>query len=234
MNRNIGIACNNPETLRAQVWLSEVTIAQDDRYDSGAVVPSTERWKPTWNEFEPFLATPDTPADGTIELIHHTRALEQYIASRDKELKPVTSQPGQLTTTTDRKSGLLHGLHFDNHFKLPAATRLHSPRRIGHNVGPGDRWLLVGSIDAITLTELLGYPPEHIPNVNDIRHYVADPAHYGSLALRCLWVPIPKLTTYIGPTEMMAHDGSSFAMPLPSTIRFWMTQLKRGQLGSIY
>lgn len=236
MSKYTGIACNDSEAIRAQVWISDLQITQDAQYDHGAVVPNVNRWRPSREEFAPFLATPETPTGGTIELIHTTKALERYLSvNRNSELKPTDCAPNQLTTTkSDGDSLLRHGLHFDNHFQFPAVSRLTSPRRIGRNSGPGGRWLLLGSIDAIELTQLLGYPPEHIPTVHDIRRYVANLNKFGGLVMRCLWVPIPRFTAYIAPTEMIVHDGSTFTMPEPSTIRFWMTEIGRGQLGSIY
>ena len=186
------------------------------------------------------MATPDTPDTGAIELIPITRRLLNYLHNKPP-LATTTSEPNQPTTTfqeeeyeeeeTEKK---LHGLHVDRHFWTPAAELLNSPRRISRNDGPGDRWLLLGSIDAIAMTELLGYPPEHVPTALDLREYVANPNRHDGPPFRCLWIPVPRNTAYIGPTEVMFHDGSTFTMPGPSTIRFWMTQLKRGQLGSIY
>lgn len=232
----VGIRCENPWLLQKHAWLTETRITADPAYEPGAVVPdASRRSRPSAAELEPFLADSQTPAGGSIELIHFSAPLRDYLLEHPQQTKPTICKPNQLTTTENTgNKNLRTGLHLDSKENRPLATRFDSQRRIGLNNGPGLRYLLIGSLDAFSLGSQLGEPESFIPTTGDVREYVAGYQAYGRVALRCLWLPLEPGHAYIAPTEVAIHDGSTFGSSIGSTIQFWIGAPGPGELGSIF
>lgn len=139
------------------------------------------------------------------------------------------SQPGQATTTIDPATGRRIGIHLDNFDKLSLTQRTASRRRLGLNLGPGVRHLLVGNIDILDICQAAGLRhPRHYPHTDDIRRHVAD-----GRALRLLRLRLDPGDGYIAPTELLPHDGSTLTAEAPSRIAFWLGHWPTGTIKSL-
>lgn len=233
----IGIACNDPEALRQNVLISEISITpplvDSQVYEPDAITPSPQLFRPTAKDLQPFLATEDTPVNGLIEITFISTALQRHVHDA-LPLQPTVCDPNQLTTTQNtRNDDLRPGMHVDSMEDLPLDTRLQSERRIGLNRGPGLRFLLVGSVSIFDIADFHQRPSQYQPNTQDVRDYAAQSCAGEAPPLRCLWIPLRQGMAYIAPTENIVHDGSTHGSRLGSTISFWVgAPKKRGELGA--
>jgi hypothetical protein len=144
----------------------------------------------------------------------------------------VTSSPANaLTTTIDPSTGQLEGLHPDNHDGLPVSRRLtESRRRLVINLGPGARWLLVATPDVLDITRALHPGDEQrVPRTNDVREYaVRNPD-----ALIVHRLGLEPGEGYVGPSELMVHDGSTYGTDEPSDIAHYLGRWRRGFFPSL-
>lgn len=234
MSQFTGIRCADPDALRQRVLLSETTQTTDRLYEPQAVVPASNTlWRPNAAELEPFLATETTPTGGTVEVVQFTVALRKYLTGHPGKISATVCAPDQLTTTENtRNANLRTGLHLDSKEARPVSSRLESQRRIGLNFGPGKRYLLLGSVDALSLSSALGKPETHEPNTGDVRSYQARHAAQGDMALHCLWLELQCGEAYFAPTEVCTHDGSTYGVSEPSTIQFWIGAPVPGSFGT--
>ncbi|TQF06915.1 hypothetical protein E6W39_37895 [Kitasatospora acidiphila] len=134
-----------------------------------------------------------------------------------------------LTTTLNPASGRHIGIHLDNWDRLPYRNRLQSRRRLCINAGPGARYLLLGSVDALAICRAL-HPDyqEHHPHTEDIRAYVS-----AGHCLKCLRIFLKPGEGYIAPTELLPHDGSTAGTTEPSTAAFWLGHWDAGDFRSL-
>ena len=233
----IGIACNDPEALRQNVLISEIStvtsLNEPNTYEADAVTPHPKLFRPTTRDLQPFLATEDTPVNGLIEITFISTALRSHIYNA-MPLQPTVCEPNQLTTTQNTKNNDLRpGLHVDSMEDLPLGRRLQSERRIGLNRGPGLRFLLVGSVSIFDIADFSQQPSHYQPNTQDVRDYAALSCAGEAPPLRCLWIPLKQGMAYIAPTENIVHDGSTHGCRVGSTINFWVgAPKKRGELGT--
>lgn len=235
IDKKFGIACTDPENLRLNTLIADVAIIDpsDTGYEKNAVVPDpTTLRHPTPAELEPFLADDQTPVEGTIEVIPASVEFYEYFeqAMARVSVAQTISQPGQLTTTHNTKNGDLRpGLHLDQ--KVSDAARC-----TALNLGPGGRFLLIGSLAAPTIAEFLGLEPGRLPTTLDVRRYAANPERYGGPALHCLFIPVRAGDGYCAPIkkeEHLVHDASTLGASDISTIRFVMDAPDvRGFLGN--
>ena len=230
-----GIVARDPDRLGTIAFMSEVACADGSGYEPWAVTPVPEYQPLLRRELTSFLATDTTPDNGCIELVSFTPRLREYlIEHKDREILPTECPPHELTTTHNTENhNLKPGLHLDNKENRPLSGRLQSERRIGLNLGPGNRWLLVGSLEAGELSQSLGYGEDHVPVTPDVRDYVKLSEDRELPPLRCLWLLLEPGQGYIAPTENIVHDGSTHNIQEPSTIRFWIGAPERGYLGSV-
>jgi hypothetical protein len=134
-------------------------------------------------------------------------------------------------TTTKEGEGNYYGLHLDNWGGLVRTVRHYSQRRIGFNLGPGRRHLVVASPDALEIADQLGIPDDQpVRTATALRPYASDP--YNRAKMRCLWFPLEPGDGYIAPTEIMVHDGSTWGAKRHSRIAFWLGHWPVGLFGS--
>lgn len=230
----VGIAWRNLSVVQERLRVSGVEVTSDPAYVPGAVVPTPATLhEPSRDELRRFLGTDATSPGGLVEIIQGTDGLSELIRDYSgTPLRPTDCLPNQLTTTVDAKrGGKFAGLHIDNGQGLPASKRLESNRRIGFNLGPGNRYLLIGSVDALDLADIYGTDPGYVPSTEDVMRYAADDK--GQVAMLCAWILLRPNEGYIAPTQVVAHDGSTYGQPLGSLIHFYDGLWEPGSLGSI-
>lgn len=126
------------------------------------------------------------------------------------------SAGGQRTTTVDQRVDRRTGLHIDNWDKLPLPERNRSRRRIAINLGPGDRYVLVATLDICDLHAV--HPIDaSFPRTGDIHEFLRRGGD-----LRCVRIRFEPGEGYIAPTELVPHDGSTLGIEQPSRIAFWL------------
>jgi len=232
---HVGIVCEDPEKLRAHMWVAPVVIIDSPEYAQGAVIPNFDkRHRPNDSELELFLADSSTPSSGCIEFLLPSDGLAQLIddigsAPDYKVLGSIHCIANQLTTTVDERFDLKAGFHFDNHEKRPIHTRAASKRRIGWNEGPSSRYFLLTSVDVFDIANLY-HPgdPRYIPRTEELRQYV----HEGRDIL-CAGVEVPRGCAYGGPTEQAGHDATAVGCG-PSTAHFYHGDWPVGSLEALY
>jgi hypothetical protein len=126
------------------------------------------------------------------------------------------SVAGQRTTTVDQSVDRRTGIHLDNWDKLPLAQRDRSRRRLALNLGPGDRYVLIATLD---IRDLHAARPidAPFPRTAHVRDFVREGG-----SLRCVRVRFEPGEGYIAPTELVPHDGSTLGIAQPSRIAFWL------------
>jgi hypothetical protein len=209
--------------------------------DCQAVVPVGE-WRPLRAaDAEPLRAADgDAPAT-VVELARIMPGVGQPLTGHDSPFTPLTSgyaaqflagadsPPGKPTTTINGSAGLRLGVHLDNFDRLPLSRRTASRRRLGVNLGPGVRHLLLGSIDILGICQAAGiYNLGHCPHTDDIRRHVAEGRPFRLLRLR-----LDPGDGYIAPTELVPHDGSTQTADAPSHIAFWLGHWPTGIVNSV-
>ncbi|WP_194904506.1 hypothetical protein [Catenulispora rubra] len=243
------IAFTNANALIERCDVADVILAAGrNSIEDGAVLPA-DNWRPlnateaeelranandapaSMIELVRVLADSSVPAPGR-PLIEHVNAFNPFASHHDADfLAAGDEQPGQTTTTIDTTVGLHLGIHLDNHDKLNLAERTASRRRVGLNLGPGVRHLLVGTLDIFDIFDIcaaIDAVPRHYPHTNDIRRHVA-----AGRQLRVLRIRLNPGDAYIAPTELVPHDGSTLTAAAPSRIAFWLGHWPVGTLRSL-
>jgi hypothetical protein len=242
----VSIAFTRTQALIDRCDIADVRLATgEDRVEDGAVVPEDNWRRLSDAEAEAFradaCADPATVielvrvlADGSVTvhgrpLVEHVNAFDPFAGRHNADfLAAVDEPPGQPTTTVDTAVSLRLGIHLDNHDKLNLADRTASRRRVGLNLGPGPRHLLVGTLDIFEICAAMLAGPRHYPHTNDIRRHVA-----AGRTLRVLRIRLDPGDAYITPTELVPHDGSTLTATAPSRIAFWLGRWPLGALGSL-
>jgi hypothetical protein len=243
---SIRIAFTSTQALTARCDAADARASTGDPgLDDEAIIPA-DCWRPLRAaDAEPLRATadddpatvielarilpgrppePDRPLTGNVRVpaLFADQHAAQFLAYAD-------SQPGQATTTIDPATGRRIGIHLDNFDKLPLAQRTASRRRLGLNLGPGVRHLLLGNIDILDICQAAGIRhPRHCPHTDDIRRHVAD-----RRALPLLRLRLDPGDGYIAPTELVPHDGSTLTGEAPSRIAFWLGHWPTGIIKSL-
>lgn len=233
------IAFNDLGALRERCETTTVrTVEQDPAYEEGSVVPSG-LWHPLTEADGLSLAAPArTPATRLVEIVrppapseeglkHLTRSLGDDEA---QYLGQALSRPNMITTTENYRDGRLIGMHLDNWDKLIYARKPHGRRRLALNLGPGTRYLIVGTLDAQAVCRAV-HPGDYAycyPSTDDCRQHVAagHPIHVHRIRLA-------PGEGYIAPTEYLLHDGSTEGQDQPSAAAFWLGHWAAGTLPSL-
>jgi hypothetical protein len=220
-----------------RLWRSSVELvgtAEDD-YRVGAVVPSIDRVPVSAEELKQ-LWVPDDQADVvTVHYLQASEVLYGHIA-RLRRSPGVTraqtaSRPNQLTTTYE--AGQREGLHLDNHEQLPLDRRYLSLPRLGVNLGPGDRYVLFGSLTIFAIMQQLEAGDDQsgiIPSTEDVQQYVRND-HIPRLTV--YWLRLDPGDAYVAPTELCVHDGSTLGVEQKSVIAFIIKASKKALLPPI-
>lgn len=135
-------------------------------------------------------------------------------------------------TTTNPHTGISAGFHVDNRDQLPLAEKLGSRRRLGVNIGPGDRWILACVPDVVTMADELsdGTSPDPHINTNELLvQYVK--RDLGRIA--CIWLPVPAGMAHLTPTDLFPHDASTFGSAQSSDIFFFLGSWAPGRFPAI-
>ena len=241
----IRIAFTDPNALIKRCDTAIGRIADgEDGVQNGAVTPDAD-WQPLRpDEAEQLAAGPDDQANTVTELVRvlpdwtpdpqrplidHIGAFDPFAGRHASTfLAHVDERPGQRTTTIDPAVDLRLGIHLDNHDKLPLEQRTASRRRLGLNLGPGVRHLLIGTLDIFEIGAAIGADPRYFPHTDDIRRHVA-----AGRPLRLLRIRLDPGDAYITPTELVPHDGSTLTAAAPSRIAFWLGHWPVGAIGSL-
>jgi hypothetical protein len=216
-------------------------VADEPGYDPLVILPS-DAWEPLSTAevaaLRPGTDTPDSAVHEVIRLPVEPQELER-IRERSVEFDLATgdqaspfdpfagrhpsvflghtdSPAGARTTTVDQSVDRRTGLHIDNWDKLPLATRTRSRRRLAVNFGPGDRYMVVATLDIDDLHA--AHPIDApFPRTAHVREFMRDGG-----SLRCVRVRFEPGEGYIAPTELVPHDGSTLGIEQPSRIAFWL------------
>ncbi|MFH8476590.1 hypothetical protein [Streptomyces sp. NPDC018000] len=135
------------------------------------------------------------------------------------------AKPDMTTTTDNYEDGRLIGLHLDNWDRLPYADKHTGRRRICLNLGPGTRFIILGTIDAQTVCRTI-HPDDHplqYPHTQDYRDYVAS-----CCPIRVIRIRLAPGEGYVAQTEYLLYDGSTEAQDQPSAAAFWPGHWPRG------
>lgn len=128
----------------------------------------------------------------------------------------VESPGGYRTTTVDQRFDRRNGIHLDNWDQRSISERMSSRRRLGVNLGPGHRYLIVATEDIGDIGaryQMAGT----CPRTEDIRDFIRQGG-----TLNCVRIRIEPGEGYIAPTELVPHDGSTSGASQPSRIAFWL------------
>ncbi|MEV6394094.1 hypothetical protein AB0M39_04815 [Streptomyces sp. NPDC051907] len=140
------------------------------------------------------------------------------------------SKPNMITTTENYQDGRLIGLHLDNWDKLIYGQKPRGRRRLALNLGPGTRYLVVGTLDAQAVCRAV-HPEDYMyryPSTEDYRKHVAS-GH----PIRVYRIRLAPGEGYIAPTEYLLHDGSTEGQEHPSAAAFWLGHWSPGTLPSL-
>jgi hypothetical protein len=216
-------------------------VADEPSYDPLAALPS-DSWEPlSVEEVAALRPSPDTPDSAVFEMVRlpvtegqldklREASIEFNLAEGSQTatfdpfggrypsifLGHTDSPAGQRTTTVDQSVNRRTGIHLDNWDKLPLAERDRSRRRLAINLGPGDRYVLLATLDVRDLHA------EHpidapFPRTGHVRDFVRKGG-----SLRCVRIRLEPGEGYVAPTELVPHDGSTLGMEAPSRIAFWL------------
>ena len=175
--------------------------------------------------FSPFIAIPNDlpePKD-TLKPTEPTRqAKNGYVYNY------LTRSPGGMRTATVANlpgEGLKReGLHLDSWFSgTTVDERLAAPNRFALNLGPGDRYLLLGDFGVAEIVELLGDEIAPGTSLRTVlaRKYITTQNVADLAARRVLGIKFGPGEGYIVPSEARLHDGAT-AVDQPSDIAFWI------------
>lgn len=117
----------------------------------------------------------------------------------------------------------------DNFDKLSFADRTTGRRRLGVNLGPGPRWLVLATNDVLDLCRTIDRDrPQSYPHTDDVRRYTSE-GH----ELQLLRIRLDPGEGYIAPTELLPHDGSTLDATERSRIAFWLGHWPPGTLTTL-
>ncbi|GHI84127.1 hypothetical protein [Streptomyces xanthophaeus] len=232
------LAFTDLDAFRARCDISGVRTVKDaPAYEDGAVVPSG-LWQPLTEETaRTLVAPPWAPPSTLVEIVRPpvprgplddlTRAMGD---ERAQYLGQALAKPDMPTTTDNYQDGRLIGLHLDNWDKLNYGHKTTGRRRLALNLGPGTRYILLGTLDAQAVCRAV-HPTDYTrryPYTDDYRAHVA-----AGHPVRCLRIRIDPGEGYIAPTEYLLHDGSTEDQDKPSAMAFWLGHWHRGTLPSL-
>ncbi|KOU27938.1 hypothetical protein [Streptomyces sp. WM6368] len=234
------IAYGDPSALRARCEIATVRTARpgEAAYEPGAIIPAGQ-WRPMSEADVKAVTAPRRPLDSTIvEIVRPTfreglplEDLTGPLGDPDAVyLGQALAKPDMTTTTDNYEDGRLIGLHLDNWDKLPYADKHTGRRRICLNLGPGTRFIVLGTLDAQSVCRTI-HPDGHAhryPHTQDYRDYVAS-----GRPLRVIRIRLAPGEGYVAPTEYLLHDGSTEAQDQPSAAAFWLGHWRRGILPSL-
>lgn len=234
------LAINDMNALRERCDMADVRTVKDDgpEYEPGAVVPS-RLWQPLTEAAGAALTAPQwTPPSTLVEIIrphpHEEDDLEHLadqLGDPDVQyLGQALAEPDMMTTTENYAVGRLLGLHLDNWDKLIHGAKARGRRRLALNIGPGNRYIILGALDAQAVCRAV-HPDDYAlryPHTNDYRAHVA-----AGHPIRVIRVRLAPGEGYIAPTEYLLHDGSTEGQDEPSAMAFWLGHWPRGVLPSL-
>ncbi|MBB4986319.1 MULTISPECIES: hypothetical protein [Streptomyces] len=233
------LAFNDLGALRARCDVAVVRTAKDEaEYEDGAVVPSG-RWQPLDDEAGRALAAPERARSSMlVEIVRPPvptgRGLDDLAKplgdDRAEYIGQALAEPGMRTTTDNYRDGRLIGLHLDNWDKLDYGRRTVGRRRLALNLGPGDRYVVLGDLDAQAVCRAV-HPDSYerrYPHTDDYRTYAAVGHPLG-----CVRIRLAPGEGYLAPTEYLLHDGSTEGQDKPSAMAFWLGHWSRGILPSL-
>ncbi|MFK0296818.1 hypothetical protein ACIQU6_40995 [Streptomyces sp. NPDC090442] len=236
----LNIAYIDAASFRARCEISAARTAQrdEDAYEAGAVVPSGAWRSLSRADVEPITAPRFASGSTLVEIVrppsHEGIPLENLAHSMGDAdavfLGQALAEPGMVTTTNNYQDGKLIGLHLDNWDKLRFADRHTGRRRLCLNLGPGTRYIILGTVDAQAVCRTV-HPTAYAhryPHTEDCREYVASGRTFHIVRIR-----LAPGEGYIAPTEYLIHDGSTHGDRLPSTAAFWLGHWPRGILPSL-
>ncbi|MFE7529887.1 hypothetical protein ACFU7Y_29845 [Kitasatospora sp. NPDC057542] len=230
----LSIAFRDAEKLPARCSVAQVTSdVRRPGFEDEAIVPDG-RWRSLRQDEVPGLryrvGTPDSVA---VELVRTTTPVTVEDCPNRPGPTTVTffgdevpadyrgwaaSPPDDLTATVDWNTDRRIGIHLDNWDRLPYPDRHRSRRRLGVNLGPGPRYLILGTVDVKEMCRTLQpgtYRRAH-PHTSHVRTYAA------KTGLQLLRILLQPGEGYVAPTELLPHDGSTEGLPQPSTAAFWL------------
>ncbi|MFJ7589026.1 hypothetical protein ACIQZO_16920 [Streptomyces sp. NPDC097617] len=234
------IAYGDPSALRARCEIATVRTVRpgEAAYEPGAIIPAGQ-WRPMSEADVKAVTAPRRPLDSTIvEIVRPAyreglplEDLTGLLGDPDAVyLGQALAKPDMTTTTDNYEDGRLIGLHLDNWDKLPYADKHTGRRRVCFNLGPGTRFIVLGTIDAQAVCRAV-HPNDRThryPHTQDYRDYVAS-----GRPLRIIRVRLAAGEGYVAPTEYLLHDGSSEGQGQPSAAAFWLGHWPRGILPSL-
>ncbi|MFE2167837.1 hypothetical protein ACFXB3_22685 [Streptomyces sp. NPDC059447] len=230
------IAYGDPAALRARCEVATVrtTRPEEAAYEPGAVVPSGQ-WRPMAEADVKAVTAPRRPLDSTlVEIVRPPfrddlplEDLAHPLGDPDAVyLGQALAKPGMTTTTDNYEDGRLIGLHLDNWDKLSYADKHTGRRRICLNLGPGTRYIILGTLDAQAICRAVR--DHRFPHTQDYRACVAS-----GRPIRIFRIRLAPGEGYIAPTEYLLHDGSTESQDQPSAAAFWLGHWPRGVLPSL-
>jgi hypothetical protein len=218
------IAVTSPDVLRERCDVTTVrTAGTEPSYEPGAVIPAGP-WRPLTDAAARALTAPTaTPASTLVEIVRPPLPTQDRLDDLALPLGDAQAQyigqalakPDMPTTTDNYRDGRLIGLHLDNWDKLTYEHKPSGRRRLALNLGPGTRYLILGTLDAQAVCRAVhpnDYAQRH-PHTDDYRTYAA------GRTIHVIRVRLAPGEGYIAPTEYLLHDGSTedqeAASPLP-------------------
>ncbi|MFB7907823.1 hypothetical protein ACFC1T_15435 [Kitasatospora sp. NPDC056076] len=234
----LAIAHTDPAALIARCDSAGARTARGKpEYKNGAVLP-VGPWQPLTAALAAELRPTEQSDSTLVELVKlpdgpppaTLATLANRLGDPDAvHLGQATSPAKALTTTPNHQDGRRIGLHIDNWDRLHYQAKNTGRRRLCFNLGPGTRYLLLGSLDIRAVCRALHTDPEdRFPHTDDLRAYTAL-----GLPLRVFRLRLDPGEGYIAPTELLPHDGSTEGQPQPSTATFWLGHWPRGVLASL-
>jgi hypothetical protein len=227
------IACSDPDLLRERLYVSQgiqldCAEASFLNYQDWAIVPT----KPELAEPEQLsriITSCNDAASGSVHLLpmpSGVAAVERLtrlsmLTGDDQREYTTESQPNLLTTTQKDNVGAFVGVHIDSKDNKPRNLRpAESRRRLGWNLGPGSRWLIVAAMDIYDILDGLdNHDPAYIPKTGDVRRYGREKGVDG---FQFVWLRLLPYDAYVASTEERPHDGSTAGETQVSRIAFWL------------
>ena len=157
ISAGIGIAYTDRRGLQERCAIATVTYGTGGPgYDANSLLPADD-WKPLPLRLVSELdAGPNAPASTLVELVRvpgvgSLDAVHRFLPFGDRHparfLGYTECAADQRTTTTDTRTMWRLGIHLDNFDRMPLERRHESRRRIGINLGPGPRFLVLTTQD---------------------------------------------------------------------------------------
>lgn len=233
------LAFDDLDALRARTEVAAVrAIVDAAEYEDGAAIPSGS-WQPLTEEAGRGLsAAAGAPSRTLVEIVRPPVPVGLVLDDLAKPLGDGHAEylgqalagPGMRTTTGHHPGGRLIGLHLDNWDRLPYGRKASGRRRLALNLGPGDRYIVLGTVDAQAVCRAV-HPDSYrrrYPHTDDYRAYVAT-----GRPVRCIRIRLAPGEGYIAPTEYLFHDGSTEGRSESSAMAFWLGHWDRRVLPSL-